>query len=290
MRLDELGNRAVLTRPAAPVSIPALFADQVARTPEAVALVCGSGRWTYRELDEASNRLAHWLAGHASAPDGVWRCCFPARPRRLWRCWRCSRPGRPICRSTPRCRQPGCDFMIADAAPVAAVTTTALRRRLHARTSGDRHRRPRIDSQPRTRRRAGRRRPRPHHLHLGHHRRAQRRGGHPPQRHPAVRRPRRRPAPAPGQVWTQCHSYAFDFSVWEIWGALLHGGAWSWCPNRWRAPPRTSMPYWSPSTSPCSARPRRGGSTLSRGVESVALMAAGEACPAEVVDGGHPGG
>ncbi|KAA1243525.1 AMP-binding protein, partial [Mycobacterium simiae] len=30
--------------------------------------------------------------------------------------------------------------------------------------------------------------------------------------------------PAPGQVWTQCHSYAFDFSVWEIWGALLHGG------------------------------------------------------------------
>ena len=30
--------------------------------------------------------------------------------------------------------------------------------------------------------------------------------------------------PAPGQVWTQWHSYAFDFSVWEIWGALLHGG------------------------------------------------------------------
>ncbi|MGB8386580.1 amino acid adenylation domain-containing protein, partial [Mycobacterium sp.] len=27
-----------------------------------------------------------------------------------------------------------------------------------------------------------------------------------------------------GQVWTQCHSLAFDYSVWEIWGALLHGG------------------------------------------------------------------
>jgi len=24
-------------------------------------------------------------------------------------------------------------------------------------------------------------------------------------------------------VWTLFHSYAFDFSVWEIWGALLHG-------------------------------------------------------------------
>jgi amino acid adenylation domain-containing protein len=28
----------------------------------------------------------------------------------------------------------------------------------------------------------------------------------------------------PGDVWTLFHSYAFDFSVWEIWGALLHGG------------------------------------------------------------------
>ena len=24
--------------------------------------------------------------------------------------------------------------------------------------------------------------------------------------------------------WTLFHSFAFDFSVWEIWGALLHGG------------------------------------------------------------------
>jgi amino acid adenylation domain-containing protein/non-ribosomal peptide synthase protein (TIGR01720 family) len=28
----------------------------------------------------------------------------------------------------------------------------------------------------------------------------------------------------PGDTWTFFHSYAFDFSVWEIWGALLHGG------------------------------------------------------------------
>ncbi|HEV3076918.1 MAG TPA: amino acid adenylation domain-containing protein, partial [Thermoanaerobaculia bacterium] len=28
----------------------------------------------------------------------------------------------------------------------------------------------------------------------------------------------------PEDVWTVFHSYAFDFSVWEIWGALLHGG------------------------------------------------------------------
>jgi len=28
----------------------------------------------------------------------------------------------------------------------------------------------------------------------------------------------------PQDVWTLFHSYAFDFSVWEIWGALAHGG------------------------------------------------------------------
>jgi len=28
----------------------------------------------------------------------------------------------------------------------------------------------------------------------------------------------------PDDVWTLFHSYAFDFSVWEIWGALVYGG------------------------------------------------------------------
>ncbi|MCG7204958.1 non-ribosomal peptide synthetase [Streptomyces arenae] len=30
--------------------------------------------------------------------------------------------------------------------------------------------------------------------------------------------------PGPDDVWTAFHSFAFDFSVWEMWGALLHGG------------------------------------------------------------------
>ncbi|TCK00105.1 non-ribosomal peptide synthase/polyketide synthase [Nocardia alba] len=29
----------------------------------------------------------------------------------------------------------------------------------------------------------------------------------------------------PSDVWTMFHSYAFDFSVWELWGALLSGGS-----------------------------------------------------------------
>jgi len=66
-QLAEWGNRAVLTQPvSAPVSIPELFAAQVDRAPEAVALVCGERSWTYRELDEAANRLAHTLAAHGA--------------------------------------------------------------------------------------------------------------------------------------------------------------------------------------------------------------------------------
>src|SRR4029077_442498 len=68
-RLDEIGNRAVLTESASmPVSVPVVFAAQVARAPEAVALTCGARAMTYRELDEAANRLAHLLAGQGAGP------------------------------------------------------------------------------------------------------------------------------------------------------------------------------------------------------------------------------
>ena len=41
-RLDQWGNRAVLTAPAsAPLSVPGVFAAQVAREQDAHALVCG---------------------------------------------------------------------------------------------------------------------------------------------------------------------------------------------------------------------------------------------------------
>lgn len=38
-----------------------LFEEQVERTPEATAIAAGNGRMSYRELDERTNRLAHYL-------------------------------------------------------------------------------------------------------------------------------------------------------------------------------------------------------------------------------------
>ena len=61
----------MLSGPAAGLaSIPEVFAGQVARAPEAVAI--SGGLWgrslTYRELDEASNRLAHHLVDRGAGP------------------------------------------------------------------------------------------------------------------------------------------------------------------------------------------------------------------------------
>ncbi|MCP4661239.1 MAG: amino acid adenylation domain-containing protein, partial [bacterium] len=42
----------------------------------------------------------------------------------------------------------------------------------------------------------------------------------------------------PGDVWTLFHSYAFDFSVWEIWGALIYGGRLVVVPDEVRRSPR----------------------------------------------------
>ena len=68
-RLDEWGNRAVLTEPAStPVSVPELVAAQVARTPAAVAISFEGRSLTYREVEEAANRLAHLLAAQGVGP------------------------------------------------------------------------------------------------------------------------------------------------------------------------------------------------------------------------------
>ena len=51
------------------VTLMSLFEDQVARTPDATALVYDGVELSYRELDHRANRLAHHLAARGVAPE-----------------------------------------------------------------------------------------------------------------------------------------------------------------------------------------------------------------------------
>jgi amino acid adenylation domain-containing protein len=53
------------------MTIPELFAAQVAARPGAVAVSAGATRLSYSDLDERAGRVASWLRGRAAGPDAV---------------------------------------------------------------------------------------------------------------------------------------------------------------------------------------------------------------------------
>src|SRR5208337_1530730 len=52
-----------------------LFQEQVERTPDAIAVVHGEQRLSYRELNERANQLAHELRKHGAGPDQLVGLC-----------------------------------------------------------------------------------------------------------------------------------------------------------------------------------------------------------------------
>ena len=121
----------MLTRPApTPVSVAVLFAAQVARTPEAVAMSCGECSWTYRELEGAANRLAHLLAGHGVGPGECVALLFSRSAEAVVAIVAVLKTGAAYLPIDPALPAARIGFMLADAAPIAAITTTGLRSRL----------------------------------------------------------------------------------------------------------------------------------------------------------------
>ena len=91
-------------------------------------------------------------------------------------------------------------------------------------------------------------------------------------------------------MWTQCHSYAFDVSVWEIFGALLRGGRLVVVPESVaRSPEDFHGVLVAEQVSVLTQTPSAVGVLSPEGLGSAALVVAGEACPAEVVDRWAPG-
>ncbi|OCB48449.1 non-ribosomal peptide synthetase [Mycobacterium vulneris] len=292
-RLDDWGNRSVLSRPASdPVTIPVLFNAQVDRAPESVALVCGDRSWSYRELDDESNRLAHLLADRGAGPGETVALLISRSAEAIISILAVLKTGAAYLPIDPAHPDDRIAFMLTDAAPVVAVSTTELRDRLdrgEVPVVGVDD--PAIGSQP-----CGAL-PGPQPDDLAYMTYTSGTTGVPK----AVAVTHRNVTslvehlhadlPAePGQAWSQWHSLVFDVSVWEIWGALLHGGRLVVVPeSAASSPDDLHSLLLTEKVSVLCLTPSAAGMLSPERLESTTLVVAGEACPTELVDRWAPG-
>ncbi|MFC8141644.1 amino acid adenylation domain-containing protein [Streptomyces paradoxus] len=208
------------------------FEEQAARTPDAVAVHAAGEELTYAELNERANRIAHHLVGLGVGQETLVGVCLERGAGLMPALLGILKAGGaylPLDPSQP-CDRIG--YMLQDAAAPVVVTERAHAELLNGLHDGpvlvldgeeDRAAlaaRPVTDPAPRTDADSliyviytsgstGR----PKGVGLT---------------HANVERLFTVSAHQTGfrtdDVWTLFHSYAFDFSVWEMWGALLHGG------------------------------------------------------------------
>ncbi|MGD7085460.1 amino acid adenylation domain-containing protein, partial [Ralstonia pseudosolanacearum] len=216
-------------------TLPQLFERQAAQTPEAIAVVFEAQSLTYAELNRRANRLAHGLIAQGIGPAQFVGIALPRGLDLLVALLAVLKAGAAYLPLDPDYPQDRLAFMIEDAQPTLVITHAAVADRLpagapqwtldapetEARLSRmpaadptDAHRvRPLLPSHPvyviYTSGSTGK----PKGVVIEHRNVARLlRVTEPPFRFDHT------------DVWTLFHSFAFDFSVWEIWGALAYGG------------------------------------------------------------------
>ncbi|MGW0890423.1 amino acid adenylation domain-containing protein [Saccharopolyspora sp. NPDC002578] len=216
------------------MTLPDLFEDQVRRTPEAVALTWGDERITYTELDARANRLAHCLIDHGVGPEQLVALALPRSAELVVSVLAVLKAGAAYLPLDPGNPASRIAYIVADSEPAMLISDTAH----HANLPADIPRLLLDDP-------AGA-------AEIAEHSQRDPRGG---ERGPltsdhaayviytsgSTGQPKGVVIPhhnvvrlftatdpwfsfGAQDVWTLFHSYAFDFSVWELWGALLHGG------------------------------------------------------------------
>ncbi|WP_460724072.1 amino acid adenylation domain-containing protein, partial [Nocardia heshunensis] len=208
-----------------------LFEAAVRAHPERIAVVFDGERLTYRELDERANQLARALIRVGARPDMLVAVALPRSAELIVALVAVLKAGAGYLPVDPAYPAERIAFMLSDADPICVVTAADSEMTLPAAVSVlivDDPALVELDSSALTS--------------------ADRRG----TLHPAdiayviytsgsTGRPKGVLVPHrnvvrlfdntdawfhfdENDVWTLFHSYAFDFSVWELWGPLLHGG------------------------------------------------------------------
>ncbi|MBA3711243.1 MAG: amino acid adenylation domain-containing protein [Pyrinomonadaceae bacterium] len=210
-------------------TIHQLFAEQVRRTPHHTAVVDGDTPLTYHELDERANQLAHHLRARGVAPETLVALCLDRSAEMIVALLAVLKAGGAYVPLDPAYPEVRLRFMVEDSGVAHLITTQALVNRVPVKVAStilldadDES----ISAQPAT--------PpsddtAPHDLAyviytsgstgkpkgvLIEHRNVVR----------LMVNDRVPFAFTHHDVWTMFHSYCFDFSVWEMYGALLYGG------------------------------------------------------------------
>ncbi|HJZ33241.1 MAG TPA: amino acid adenylation domain-containing protein, partial [Hyphomicrobiaceae bacterium] len=113
-------------------TVPELFAAQVARTPEAIAVVLGDERLTYAELDRRANQLAHHLRSLGVGPEAVVGLCVERSPAMVVGLIGILKAGAAYLPLDPDYPPARLALMLEDAGASVLVTQGALRARLPA--------------------------------------------------------------------------------------------------------------------------------------------------------------
>ncbi|HEX7184605.1 MAG TPA: amino acid adenylation domain-containing protein [Thermoanaerobaculia bacterium] len=212
-------------------TIQELFAEQAQSRPGAAAVVCEGECLSYLELNERANRLAHHLRSLGVGPEVAVGVCLNRSLAAVVAILGIVKAGGAYVPLDPAYPRERLAFMLEDAAAPVLVTASAHLGALPQVGAGvevvvlDRDRE-RIEARSAAELESG---AGPDHLAYVIYTSGS--TGRPKGvmvTHANVTRlfaaTRQRFGFDAGDVWTLFHSLAFDFSVWEMWGALLHGG------------------------------------------------------------------
>ncbi|WP_280270046.1 amino acid adenylation domain-containing protein [Nocardia wallacei] len=214
---------------AAETTLAEVFDAAAAAHADAVAVRCGADSLTYGELRQRANRLAHSLIEAGAGPETLVAVALPRSVDLVVAIVAVVQSGAAYLPVDPTYPAERIEYLFTDARPVCAVATEAVRAVVPPGlpvidpTANGTDGIPRITD-------AERRAPlRPEHTAYviytsGSTGRPK--GVQIPHRNVTTlfASTQARFGFGASDVWTMFHSHAFDFSVWELWGALLYGG------------------------------------------------------------------